>query len=115
MRVNTMYYVMMVEEMERAIRFYREVMGLSLRSRSEWWSELTFGDGVLALHGGGDSEPRNTGLGFRVTDVHAACAEIEAGGGKVIAAPSDRPGEGILLATAADTEGNAFSLTQTED
>ena len=57
-------------------------------------------------------EYRPTGLGFTVADIDTACQEIARGGGRVVAAPSDRPGEPIKLARLADPEGNGFSLTQ---
>lgn len=112
MLVEKVKFVLMAQDMDRAVRFYREVIGLEPGSVSPYWSELSFGDAIVALHGGGSGELQETGLSFQVTDVHAACREVEAGGGSIRQLPEDRPGEPIRLAHAADPEGNGFLLTQ---
>ena len=101
-----------VKDMDRAVAFYRDVFGLDVRFASPDWSELTWRDATLALHGGGR---RNgpTGLGFEVDDLERACHEVKAAGGRVVKAPRDRRGEPIRLAEVADPEGNQFSLAQT--
>ena len=50
MRVTKLLYILWVSDMGRAIAFYRDSMGLTLRSESPSWSELTCGDATLALH-----------------------------------------------------------------
>lgn len=112
MAVTKPYFMVMAADMERAVRFYREAFGLTVRFTSPGWSELAFGDAVVALHGGGTSEPRDTGLGFEVDDIDAACRAVTTHGGAVVRAPENRPGEGITLATVADTEGNRLFLSQ---
>lgn len=112
MAVTKSYFMVMAADMERAVRFYREAFGLKVRSTSPSWSELAFGDAVVALHGGGTAEPRDTGLGFEVDDIEGACRTVAAHGGLVVRAPEVRPGEGIKLATVADTEGNRLFLSQ---
>ena len=67
---------------------------------------------LLLLHGGGDGEFRKTGLSLQVSDIEAACKEVEAGGGSVLEGPAERPGEPIKLAHLVDTEGNAFDIAQ---
>ena len=98
--------------MDRAVAFYRDVIGLEPRFSSPMWSELTFGDAIVALHGGGSAELRSTGLSFQVEDLSSAVREIERGGGRVTREPEDRSGEPTRLAGVVDTEGNAFALTQ---
>ena len=66
---------------------------------------------ALVHHGGGSTE-RDTGLGFYVDDIEAACKAVATSGGKIIKPPEARAGEGITLATAVDTEGNRFSIAQ---
>ena len=46
-------------------------------------------------------------------DLDAACQSVIAAGGQIVKPPVDRPEEGIRLATAADPEGNLFSLGAT--
>ena len=104
--------MLMAQDMGRAVAFYRDVIALELRSQSPMWSELAFGDVIVALHGGGSGEFRQSGLSFQVSDIGGACGEVQAGGGRVVSGPQDRPGEPIRLAELADPEGNGFSLTQ---
>ncbi len=102
----------MAQNMERAVRFYRDVIGLKVEFESADWTELSFGSAIVALHGGGTGAYQKTGLSLQVRDIVSACKEIEAGGGKVASQPQTRPGEPIKLAEVMDTEGNVFSLTQ---
>ena len=112
MKVDALYYMLMVVDMDRAVGFYRDVVGLKVRSQSDAWSELVFGDALLGLHGGGSGALKETGLGLQVADLEAACGDVSKGGGSVVKEPSDRPGEPIRLAQVSDTEGNILSLTQ---
>ena len=112
MHIESIKYMLMVHDMPRAVRFYRDILGLQVAFESAEWTELTFGSAVVALHGGGGGTYRKTGLSIQVKDIVSACREIEAGGGKIVLAPQTRPGEPIKLAEVMDSEGNAFSLTQ---
>ena len=112
MDIQKVVFMLMAQDMDRAVAFYTDVMGLKVNYQSPDWTELAYGDAVVALHGGGDGEFKGTGLGFTVADVETACQEVTAGGGKVRSGPSERPGEPILLAMLADTEGNGFELAQ---
>ena len=113
MNIECVKYVLMAQDMDRAVAFYRDVIGLKPRASSPAWSELAFGDAVVALHGGGSGELRSTGLSIQVEDLVSAVREIERGGGRVTREPEDRPGDPIRLAEVVDTEGNAFALTET--
>lgn len=112
MDIQKVVFMLMAQDMDRAIALYSDVIGLEVRYRSPNWTEMAYGDAVVALHGGGDGEVKSTGLGFTVADIEAACREVSAGGGKVMSGPSERPGEPIMLAHLADTEGNGFELAQ---
>ena len=112
MRIESIKYMLMAQDMSRAIRFYRDVLGLEVKFESREWTELAFGDAIVALHGGGTGAYQKTGLSIQVKDIAAACKEIEAGGGRIATRPQARPGEPIKLAEVMDTEGNLFSLTQ---
>ena len=112
MDVRKVVFMLMVQDMDRAVAFYTDVIGLELRLREGGWAELGYDDAVVALHGGGDGEYRSTGLGLTVADVAEACEEVTRGGGRVIKAPEERAGVGIILAQLADPEGNGFELVQ---
>ena len=112
MDVQRVYFMLMAQNMDRAVAFYSGAMGLDVKLHTPNWSELGSDDAVIALHAGGDGEYRMTGLGFGVADAEAACRAVAAGGGRVIEPPVVREGEGIILAQVADSEGNGFSLSQ---
>ena len=69
MKIEVIKYVLMVENMERAIRFYRDVLGLDMKFESPHWSELVFGESVIGLYSGGASEKKLTGLSFQVSNI----------------------------------------------
>jgi predicted enzyme related to lactoylglutathione lyase len=110
--ITAVKIVLWVQDMARAVDFYKTAIGLTERFTSPGWSELTHGDTIIAMHGGGDGSTRETGLSFQVQDLDAACTHIQAHGGLLVQPPAQRPGEPIKLATLADTDGNRLMLTQ---
>ena len=108
-------FLLSAEDMDRAIAFYRNVIGLDLATSSEWWSELTYGTATIALHGGGTGEFRSTGLSFTVDDIEVACEAVVHGGGTIRSGPEDRGEEGIYLAELTDPEGNGFMMSQNKE
>ena len=112
MKISSVKFILWAEDMDRAVAFWRDVIGLEARLVTPHWSELAHGDAVVALHGGGDGTYHSTGLGFQIEDIEAACREVVAGGGTVRSQPVDRPREGIRLADLVDPEGNGFQLSQ---
>ena len=87
----------MVHGMERAVTFYRDVMGLEEVFSSDDWSELVFGDAIVALHSGGDGSPSPTGLNIQVEDIQSAYQDISEAGCDFLAEPEVREGELPLL------------------
>lgn len=80
-------YLISAANMDRAVEFYRDVMGLDVQVFSPYWSELTHGSATVALHGGRDGSFAETGLSFTVTDIFEACPAIIKGGGSVRSEP----------------------------
>jgi len=110
MEITETMVMLMAEDMDRAVAFWRDGVGLDERSISPFWSELLAGSTVIALHAGSGASSVAQ-LGLRVGDVDAACADIVAAGGAVRSGPEDRTDEGIRLADVIDTEGNAFMVS----
>ena len=52
MRVN--YAIVFVSDMTRAVRFYRDTLGLLLRFESPHWTEFATDGATLALHDAGE-------------------------------------------------------------
>lgn len=66
MRVN--YAIVFVSDMQRAVAFYRDVIGLPLKFESPGWTEFATDGATLALHAGeapapGASDPSATYAG----------------------------------------------------
>lgn len=106
-----MLFMLEAQDMDRAVAFWRDVVGLTEKVVSPEWSELGYGDAVIALHGGGDGQVHQSGLGFGVADIDAACKDVLQAGGQIRMWPQDRPDEGIRLADCVDTEGNTFMFS----
>jgi len=112
MKITKTYFMVMAADVARGANFYRKAFGLTTKYESPFWTELSADGATIALHHGRGDEARDTGLGFYVDDLEAACDAVKAAGGKIAKEPEDRTGEGIRLATAVDSEGNRFSLAQ---
>ena len=105
-------YMIMVEDMARATRFYCGGLGFTPAFESSHWSELKLKGATIALHIAGPTAPRDTGLAFDTADIKTACKAVVDFGGTITMEPQARPNEPILLAKGRDTEGNAFSISQ---
>jgi lactoylglutathione lyase len=107
-----------VSDMERSVRFYRDVLELPLRFQSPDWSEFATETVTLALHGGGVETPPREGppaaggvsTGWYVDDVDATAAALKERGVRFVLEPQEREGEGIRLAIFLDPDGCALSL-----
>ena len=119
--MDNLITMLMVSDMERSVKFYRDALGLTLRMESPEWSEFDFGKVTLALHGGAPPSPSPrgaeqyagmAGIGFTVPDLERACEDLKAKGVRFVMEPIDRPEEGIRLAVALDPDGLAVSFAQ---
>ena len=113
MKVTKTYFMLMAADVVRAASFYKAALGLKPGGyESPEWTELMQNGTTVALHHGGSTTSRDTGLGFYVDDLDAACKAVAAAGGQIRKRPEARANEGITIATAVDTEGNMFSIAQ---
>ena len=112
MQIESVKFMLFVQDMARATAFYRDVIGLEVRSESSHWTELMHGDTTIALHGGGSDEFVQTGLGIQVSNIERACFEVDDGGGTIRKAPYRTGDEPVILADLTDPEGNGFTLSQ---
>ena len=105
-----------VEEMERALRFYRDVIGLEVVDTSPGWSTLRCDGCIVALHilgpGMNEAAAAHAGLNLRVDDLDAAVAEVVTGGGHVTRVQEAGGGVPVRIAELSDSEGNGFELRQ---
>jgi lactoylglutathione lyase len=94
-----------VADMERAVTFYRDVIGLPLKFQSPGWSEFATGETGLAIHPASASKPAGSiELGFTVDDLPNFHQEMSAKGVKFSMAPAKQEW-GRMLAQFVDSEG----------
>jgi lactoylglutathione lyase len=111
-RVRKTYFIIVVADMDRAVRFYADAFGASVGFSSAEWSEVMVAGATVALHPGGDGTETATGLGFEVDDLDAALRQVTRVGGHVTSPTRDRPAERIRLAQVADSEGNVLTVAE---
>jgi catechol 2,3-dioxygenase-like lactoylglutathione lyase family enzyme len=65
--------------MNKAVKFYRDILGLRLKFESPGWSEFVTGETTFALHPASDKNPGGkVEWGFTVADVEAFSRDMSA-------------------------------------
>lgn len=118
------YVILIVDDLERALRFYTEVLGLSLGHRSGDYAQLDTGATRLGLYtrnamaktlGFSLQPPAHDApgfeIGFKVPDVDAAYAELVAREVSSVTPPTTRPW-GQRIAYIRDPDGHLIELAQ---
>jgi lactoylglutathione lyase len=104
------YVIKFVADMEKTVKFYRDVLGLKLKFESPEWSEFITGETTLALHPASDQNPAGKiELGFMVADVEAFYRDMSAKG-VAFNMPPKKQDYGGVLAQFVDSEGAHCSV-----
>ena len=104
------YVIKFVGNMDNAVKFYRDVVGLTLKFESPGWSEFATGETTLALHPASDKNPAGkVQLGFTVADVEAFYRDMSAKGVQ-FSMPPKKQDFGGVLAQFVDSEGAHCSV-----
>ncbi len=110
METKLTYVIKFVADMERAVWFYRDELGLSLKFQSPGWSEFVTGDVTLALHPASERNPAGSvELGFGVPDVQRFYDGMRSKGVAFSMAPAKQDFGGVL-AQFVDSEGGRCSV-----
>jgi predicted enzyme related to lactoylglutathione lyase len=111
-RLDLVFY--WVSDMDRAVSFYRDVLGLKLlRQENATWAEFDAGGRRLALHSAGEGQPVGGGGAtavFAVKDLNRAKAELSSRG-VTFAHEGDVEGY-ARFASFLDPEGNTVQLIE---
>jgi predicted enzyme related to lactoylglutathione lyase len=108
MKLN--YLIKFVGDMDRAVRFYRDVIGLPLKFESPGWSEFSTGETALGLHPASPQNPAGSvELGFSVPDLEKFHKEMTAKGVQFTMPPTKQDFGGTL-AQFVDSEGGHCSV-----
>lgn len=119
-------YCINVSDLDRSIRFYEDVTGLSVRMRIEGdgvTEVLLGGDGggqlQLAHHAGHDGPIEHGNalwkIYFTVDDVHDVCQRVLEGGGSVEEPPQRLERWPATIAFVRDPDGFLIELLQVHD
>ncbi|MFI4976391.1 MAG: VOC family protein [Caulobacterales bacterium] len=110
MQAQFTHAIVFVADMDKALAFYRDTFGLTLRFATPGWSEFETGPVTLALHPASDRNPAGrVQLGFTTPELEAVYAARDAVGLTFAAPPVDE--HGTLLARILDCEGAEVSLS----
>ncbi len=98
-----------VESLDRAVTFYTEALGFAVRFRDgDRFCALDAGGVTIALAAGDERICDTPAVSYRVSDVEAALAALEAAGAKQMRAIADGPHE--RRAVLRDPAGNLFVI-----
>lgn len=104
------YAIKYVADMERAVAFHRDTLGLPLAFQSPEWSEFATGTTRLALHIAGEGHPAGSvQLGYNSDDLDALYAARRTAGVTFTTAPVEQ--HGTRIARFLDSEGAECSIS----
>ncbi len=110
MSAKLSYVIEFVSDMDRAVKFYRDTIGLPLKFQSPGWSEFVTGETTLALHHASETNAAGTiEMGFNVPDLAKFYEEMRAKGVN-FPMPPKKQDFGGMLAQFEDTEGAHVSV-----
>ena len=106
--------MLVVKDMGRSVRFYRDVIGLKLMFETPGWGQLDAGNIQLGLHPETEhlkAHPTEScSFGFHVKDIQQTVADLRARGATILMEP--QKDEFGVLALAADPDGYTVRLFQ---
>ena len=104
------YAIKYVADMDKAVAFHRDTLGLTLKFASPFWSEFATGATTLALHAADEQHPAGgVQLGFNTDDLAGFYAAREANGVTFTSPPA--PMHGVDIARFLDSEGAETSIS----
>lgn len=109
---------MFVNNLERAVEFYRDALGLPLLHRGSFGAEFGQGGVRLAVHPAGHPDAkamvgRHTGLTFKVDGLLHFCGDLHARGVTFQTEPTQMAWG--IMAMVMDPDGNVVALWEPPD
>ena len=110
MTTSLTYVIKFVQDMDRAVQFYVDKLGLKLRFKSPEWSEFDTGTTTLALHIASSESPAGScQLGLGVPDIQDFYHKALSNGVQFTSPPTDLHGQRI--AKLRDSDGAECSVS----
>ncbi|HLG36764.1 MAG TPA: VOC family protein [Nitrososphaera sp.] len=105
--------ILLVSDMKRSTKFYRDTLGMKLKQQSRGWTEFSEGGTVLALHPASKKKiKRNKSMlvGFSVSDFDDVINGLKKKKVKFYKKPKDEPfGKHTII---QDPDGHLISIVQ---
>lgn len=112
MPLGVKIFIYPVKDLERAKAFYSAVLGTAPAVDSPYYVQFDIGDQRIGLDPNGHRRGFPGSVGYvEVEDVNARFQELLAAGAKEHESPRD-VGNGALIASVTDTDGNVIGLIQ---
>ncbi len=105
------YAIKFVSDMDEAVAFYRDTLGLPLSFQSPFWSEFDTGQTKLALHPASDENPAGSvQLGLGTVDIDDFYRSGQSAGLVFTSEPTEL--HGSRIARFRDPDGADISVSQ---
>ena len=106
-----------VSDMDRALQFYSETLGMDIEQHQEEWSMVTAGSVSIGLNGREEETPGGEGgaiIAFRPSeDIDTAVESLSAEGVEIAGGVTEHPWGKV--ATFRDPDGNELQLYEPPD
>jgi predicted enzyme related to lactoylglutathione lyase len=113
MRIQRVVTMALVQDMDRAVRFYRDTLGFTVEYEEEDWAVFSEGVGLMVSPEPIPEDSVNLNsvlITIQVEDTRAAFGELTEKGVAFLVPPTDVGG--AVSATFRDSEGNLIQLIQ---
>jgi lactoylglutathione lyase len=109
--------ILLVSDMEKSIRFYRDTLGIPIKTKSKAWTEFFNKDTVLALHPAKKKSKMKTGsgmlVGFEVSDLDSTVSKLKEKKVKFFKKPKEEPfGKHAII---QDPDGHLVSIAEIKE
>ena len=105
--------ILLVSDMKRSTKFYRDTLGMKLKQRSKDWTEFSEGGTVLALHPARRKRIKKNNsmlVGFSVSDFDDVISALKKKKVKFYKKPKDEPfGRHAII---QDPDGHLISIVE---
>lgn len=104
--------ILLVSNMKRSIKFYRDTLGMELKKESKDWTEFSLKGTVIALHPAKTKIKMSKGMlvGFTFSDLESTCKELRKKRVKFYKKLTDEPfGKHAII---LDPDGHLLSLAE---
>ncbi|MCI0560842.1 MAG: VOC family protein [Nitrososphaera sp.] len=106
--------ILLVSDMENSVKFYRDTLGLPMKTKSKDWTEFFSNNTVLALHPAKKKSGIKTGagmlVGFEVSDLDSTVKRLTEKRVKFYKKPKQEPfGKHAII---KDPDGHLISIAE---